>query len=320
MRPSPLRLLRLLRRPTASTVSALAALACCAAVGLSCAQGVGGTTTPTAGNGDNATGDDDDQGTGDDDNVNPDSGAFGQGDAGDDDDDAPGREAGPEAGTDAGGASDSSTGADSGASDAAKDSGGSTAPVCPEMTAGTLIIVEIMIQSKSGNVGSDSGEWVELLNPSSTCAVELDDFSVSSPRGASADVALLADGYRVGPGETVIVADSLSTAANNGLTGQIYPWNASDVLVNSGDSVSVLRGTTTLDTFTYTSDSVKVVDGASLEYPSDCSIKNVGTLGYWQSATADYGTITGCGVAGTSSCMGTPNAGNLDVPPVAGCE
>jgi hypothetical protein len=323
MRPTsalPL-LLRLLRQPATSTVLALA---CCAAVGLSCAQGVGGTTTPTGGNGDNATGDDDDddQNTGDDDNVNPDSGAFGQGDAtgDDDDDDAPGREAGPEAGTDAGDAGDSGAKADTGAPDAAKDGGGSTAPVCPEMTSGTLIVVEIMIQSKSGNVGSDSGEWVELLNPSSTCAVELDSFTVSSPRGASADVAMLADGYRVGPGETVIVADSLSTASNNGLTGQIYTWNATDVLVNGGDSVSVMRGNTTLNTFTYTSDSVKVTDGASLEYPSDCSIKNVGTLSYWQTATTTYGTLTGCGPTGTSACMGTPNADNLDVAPTAGCE
>lgn len=320
MRPtSPLPLLlRLLRQPATGT---LLALACCA-VGLSCAQGVGGTTTPTGGNGDNATSDDDDdQGTGDDDNVNPDSGAFGQGDAGDDDDDdAPGREAGPEAGTDASDAGDSGTKADTGAPDAAKDGGGSTAPVCPEMTSGTLLIVEIMIQSKSGNVGSDTGEWVELLNPSSTCAVELDSFTVSSPRGASADVAMLDDGYRVGPGETVVVADSLSTAANNGLTGQVYTWNASDVLVNSGDSVSVLRGAATLDTFTYTSDSATVVDGVSLEYPSDCSTKNVATLSYWKPATTSYGSLTGCGSTGTSACEGTPNADNLDVAPTAGCE
>ncbi len=278
----------------------VALLACAVAA---CAQGVGGSTgtpistTPT-GDDDNATGDDDQNG---DDNVNGDSGAFGQNDSGDDDDDAPGREAGADSG---------GTGAKDGGVD------GSNAPICPDMVSGTLIIVEVMIASKAG---TDSGEWVELLNPSTTCAVALTNITVTSPRGTGADTATLNDGFKVGPGQTVIVADSLATAVNNGLPGQVYAWNIDDVLANGGDTVTVSRGTDVLSTFTYTG-STAFTDGVSLEYPAGCNIKNVGTLSYWKSATTDYGTATACGTSGTTACEGTPNASNDDVAAVTACE
>ena len=165
--------------------------------------------------------------------MNQDSGAFGQQDAtsgdaagDDDDDDAPGREAGADASGDSG----------DGGHDAGVD--GSTAPICPDMVAGTLKIVEIMVESRAGALGNDHGEWVELLNPSATCAVELTGITVSSPRGSGGDVdtASLDDGFKVGPGQTVIVADSLVATDNNGLTGQIYAFNAADVLANGGDN------------------------------------------------------------------------------------
>ncbi len=292
--------MRLSDLPRTSIPWLATALLACTAGGVSCAQGVGGSTgtpisTTTPGDDDNATGDDDQNG---DDNVNADSGAFGQNDSGDDDDDAPGREAGAEAGP--------------------KDAGtdGSSAPICPDMVSGTLIIVEVMIASKAG---TDSGEWVELLNPSTTCAVALSNITVSSPRGTSTDTATLNDGYKVGPGQTVIVADSLVTGINNGLTGQIYAWNIDDVLANGGDSVTVMRGTDVLDTFTYTG-STPFTDGVSLEYPAGCNIKNVGTLSYWQSSSTDYGTAAACGSSGTSACEGTPNASNDDVTATTACE
>ena len=241
-----------------------------AAGAISCAQGVGGsTTTPISttptGDDDNATGD-----NGDDDDVNQDSGAFGQQDAtsGDaDDDDAPGREAGADASGDGG----------DGGHDAGVD--GSTAPICPDMVAGTLKIVEIMVESRAGALGNDHGEWVELLNPSATCAVELTGITVSSPRGSGGDVdtASLDDGFKVGPGQTVIVADSLVATDNNGLTGQIYAFNAADVLANGGDTVTVTRNGTALDSLTYTSSSPPWSDGVSAEFPAGCAIKNVDT-------------------------------------------
>jgi hypothetical protein len=296
--------MRLSDLPRTSIPWLATALLACTSGGVSCAQGVGGSTgtpisTTNPGDDDNATGDDDQNG---DDNVNADSGAFGQNDSGGDDG-APGREAG----------------ADGGATDSGSD-GGSSAPICPDVISGTLTIVEVMIVSRSGNLGSDRGEWVELLNPSSNCAVELTNITVTSPRGTSgADTATLNDGYRVGPGQTVLVTDSLSATDNNGLTGQIYTWNSSDVLANGGDSVSVLRGTSVLNTFSYTTSTVNIEDGVSVELPARCSTTKAGDLIYWQAATAGFGTAT-CGAAGASACQGTPNAPNDDVSSTPECE
>jgi len=169
------------------------------------------------------------------------------------------------------------------------------------LAAGDLAIVEILITSRSGS--GDTGEWVEIQNTHDTCWLKVQGVTIESPRGTSApDVATVATALEVAPGGTFVVASSSDPTKNNGLTGDVIGWSATDVLKNDGDTVTVKSGTTVLDTITYPAFS-NLEAGRSLAFPSDCAKNQRSDWARWSLTFTER-------VPGQK---GTPNAPNDDV-------
>lgn len=174
-----------------------------------------------------------------------------------------------------------------------------TKKYCPTpLAAGDLVVVEIMVSSKSGS--GDYGEWVEIKN-TRDCWLKLDNVTVASPRGSAATDSVTIDGVELSPGSTIVVADSLDTSKNHDLPGKVFSWDASDVLKNDGDTILVKAGEVEIDKVTYPS--LTITPGASIAFPSDCGADARTDWTKWTSATEAYG----------ATFKGTPNAHNGDV-------
>jgi hypothetical protein len=168
------------------------------------------------------------------------------------------------------------------------------------LAAGDLAIVELMIASRSGS--SDNGEWVEVQS-TRDCWLTLDGVTIESPRGTSApNVASVAAGLELAPHASFVVADSADPAKNHGIPGAIVAWEATDVLKNDGDTVTVKLGTTTIDTLTYPALS-NLTPGRSLAFPSDCAATDRADWQRWSLTFASF----------AAGFEGTPNGANADV-------
>ncbi len=214
---------------------------------------------------------------------NEDSGAFGS---------APERKAG---------------GKDAGKPDASVDGGGSDGgTVAPKtycagaLAAGDLAVIELMISSRAGS--SDDGEWVEIRS-NRDCWLKLGGLVVSSPRGAAApnDATAPAD-FELAPHGTFVVADSKDPAKNGGLPGVVLAWEATDVLKNDGDTVTVKSGATTIDTLTYPGFS-NLEPGRSIAFPSDCAANVRSDWDRWSLTFDEW----------KPGKKGTPNGANDDI-------
>lgn len=168
------------------------------------------------------------------------------------------------------------------------------------LRAGDLAIVELMIASRQGS--SDDGEWIEVQS-ARDCWLALDGVTIESPRGTSApNVATVAPGFDLAPHGTFVVASSADPTKNHGLTGAIASWNASDVLKNDGDTLSVKLGGTVIDRLTYPSLS-NLTPGRSLAFPADCAAADRADWQRWSLTFSSFAT----------GQLGTPNAANVDV-------
>jgi hypothetical protein len=221
---------------------------------------------------------------------NPDAGGTGDDGSTDPDDAAPTRDARPPSDAPPPDAPPPDSGSD-----------GSTGDCPPPLAAGDLVIVEAMVASVTGS--GDTGEWVELQSTRS-CRLNLNGLHVASPRGAGSDTVDVTQDTFVPALGTVVVANTSDPALNHSLPGVLLTWAGSptDVLKNTGDSVTLSAGATTIDTLTYTSTSPWGY-GTSMTFAAGCAA----------SLRTDMTKWTGSKGTWTAGFFGTPNAPNSDV-------
>jgi len=178
--------------------------------------------------------------------------------------------------------------------------GGSVVNCTGPLAAGDVKIVEIMISSQSGS--GDRGEWVELQSTRS-CILDIKGLTVSSPHSTATDSATVATDVYVQPGGSFVVADSTSGTDNHSLPNAtlVATWNTYDVLKNSGDTVDVTAGSTTIDTLTYPA--FTLTPGRSISFPADCAWSDRSSWSRW---SASFNTWS-------NPFEGTPGADNVDV-------
>ncbi len=179
--------------------------------------------------------------------------------------------------------------------------GGCSEPLGP----GDLVIDELMIASQSGT--GDHGEWVEITS-TRDCAIDLNGLYAEVPHGQGTTTATITSDVLLPPHAAFLVADSSSAAQNHDLPGMpslIVMWGAgtsSDVLKNSGNTITLFTATATIDALTYTA-TAKLVEGASMAFPKDCDPSLRTDFHNWQASLASW----------TPGFFGTPGAPNADV-------
>ena len=165
---------------------------------------------------------------------------------------------------------------------------------------GDLAIVEIMITSKSGS--GDSGEWIEIQS-TRDCWLKLQGVAVESPRGSAAsNVATITDDFELEPHGTFVVAGSSDPVKNHNLPGKVVAWEATDILKNDGDTLTVKIGNITIDTLTYPAFN-NLTPGRALSFPVDCTWSD---RSKWERWSLTFGEFS-------PGFKGTPNADNADV-------
>jgi hypothetical protein len=182
------------------------------------------------------------------------------------------------------------------------ESGSADAECSGPLAPGDLVVDELMIASQSGT--GDHGEWVEVTSTRS-CTIDLNGLYAEVPHGQGTTTAHVTSDLLLPPYAAFLVADSSSAVQNHNLPGMIVTWGAgtsSDVLKNSGDTITLFTATTTIDTLTYTATS-KLIDGASMAFPSNCEPSLRTDFHNWQASLASW----------TPGFFGTPGAPNTDV-------
>lgn len=168
------------------------------------------------------------------------------------------------------------------------------------LAAGDLAITEILISSRAGS--GDPGEWVEITN-TRNCWLKLKGVTIESPRGAAApNIATVDTELDLPPSGTFVVAGSADPTKNNGLTGKVVSWNATDVLKNDGDTITLKSGATVLDSLTYPAFN-NLESGRSLAFPETCAWNVRSTWARWSLSFTEH----------APGQRGTPNGANIDV-------
>jgi len=175
--------------------------------------------------------------------------------------------------------------------------------VCEQPLApGDLVIDELMIASKSG--GGDHAEWVEAMS-TRDCALNLKGLYAEVPHGKSTTLASITTDLMLPPHGFLLIADSSDPTLNNALPGTVVTWGtgtSADVLLNSGDTITLYTAKVTVDTLTYPNPT-KMIEGASMAFPSDCDPSLRTAFGNWQPSVASW----------TPGYFGTPSGPNDDV-------
>ncbi len=185
--------------------------------------------------------------------------------------------------------------------------GGVDAPVdsapsdCASLGPGDLVIVEIMIASQNGS--GDHGEWFEVKS-TRTCNLNIRGVHVESPRGTTSDYVDITTTTILPPGGSFVVADSADPSINHGLGALVYEFSGSvsDVLKNSGDTITLSLGGVTIDTLTYDA-TLPWIAGASVAFPAACPASSRTSWASWGWSSQAYGGLF----------LGTPNSANTDV-------
>lgn len=150
--------------------------------------------------------------------------------------------------------------------DAANNESGvsSTASATTSSTtsAGKVIINEILANEPGSDV---NGEFVELVNVGGT-AVDISGWTVSDSTSVRHT---FASGTSLAAGKAIVVFGGAS-AIPAGLTNAVAASTGTLALGNSGDTVTVKNGTTTVDTYTYAS-GLSGTDGVSMNRSPDAS-------------------------------------------------
>ena len=179
-----------------------------------------------------------------------------------------------------------------------KDAGGPVLCSGP-LAAGDVKVVELMIASQSG--AGDKGEWIELQS-TRQCTLNLKGLRVESPRGTGVDKAEVLADYLVPPNGIVVVTASPSALDNHAVGNVAASFNATDVLKNDGDTVSVYAGVSTLiDTLTYPKFTLFI--GRSVAFPWDCAWSDRSSWARWSWSFNKW----------NGAFQGTPNDDNFDV-------
>lgn len=175
---------------------------------------------------------------------------------------------------------------------------------CPGgLAAGDLVIDELMIASQPG-VG-DHGEWIEVRSTQS-CTLSLNGLFAEVPHGKGSTIASITTDVWLPAHGFFLIADSALALDNHDLpAGMLVTWglgNSSDVLKNSGDTITLYTASVVIDALTYPA-SAKLVDGASMAFPSDCDPSLRVEFGNWQPSLSSF----------SPGFFGTPFAPNTDV-------
>jgi hypothetical protein len=181
--------------------------------------------------------------------------------------------------------------------------GGSADAACSgSLGPGDLVVDELMIASQSGT--GDHGEWVEVTSTRS-CAIDLNGLYAQVPHGEGTTTAMVTSDLWLPPHAAFLVADSSNPVENHDLPGMIVTWasgQSSDVLKNSGTTITLFTAAATIDTLTYTA-TAKLVDGASMAFPADCDPSLRTDFHNWQASLASW----------TPGFFGSPGRPNTDV-------
>jgi hypothetical protein len=178
----------------------------------------------------------------------------------------------------------------------AGDAGLCARPLAP----GDLTIVELLIESTPGT--GDHGEWVEVVS-TLDCTIDLKGLQGECPTGAKVNTFEIDDDLWIPPMGSFVIADSSDPAVNHLLPGMVIPWSGDpgDVLRNEGATVTLLLGSTVIDSITYPT--LKLTPGTTTAFPSDCARSLRPQWSSWQSSSASW----------FPAFRGTPNAPNVDV-------
>lgn len=186
--------------------------------------------------------------------------------------------------------------------DALEADGAADGACSAPLAQGDLVIDELMIASHSGT--GDHGEWVEVMS-TRDCTIDLNGLNAQISHGQGVTTATFASDVLLPPRAAFLIADSSDPTENNNLPGTIVTWGAglsSDVLKNTGNTITLFTADVTVDALTYTA-TAKLVDGASMAFPSDCEPSLRTDFHNWQASLASW----------TPGFFGTPGAPNTDV-------
>ncbi|MDP2310673.1 MAG: lamin tail domain-containing protein [Pseudomonadota bacterium] len=176
--------------------------------------------------------------------------------------------------------------------DTSADDTGATVATVPF---GAILVNEVMFDPSL--VDGDFGEWIELRNVSDD-AVDLEGVILQDDDAAGF---LIEGSLPVPPGGMVVLGPSADSAVNGGIPID-YPYSIDAVkLGNEGDTLTVVSGGVTLDTFTWDATVFTVAEGTALQLsPTVSDPDDNDAVGAWCLATAAYG----------GGDLGTPGAAN----------
>ena len=164
--------------------------------------------------------------------------------------------------------------------------------------AGELVITEFMARSMSG---TDTGEWIELLN---TTGDDL-DLNGCFLHDDGTDNYQFTEELLVAAGHYLVLASSDVAVENHGLTpDHVY---SGITLANGDDEIVFFCGATQIDRVNYTSDWVTLGAALALD-PDKLDEQANDSLASWCTATATYGD---------QGKLGTPGAANDQCPELA---
>src|SRR5262249_45026062 len=108
----------------------------------------------------------------------------------------------------------------------------------------------------------------------------------------------------VPPQGSFVVADTSDAARNHALPGLVLVWAGSvtDVLKNTGDTLTITAGTATIDSVTYDA-TTPWTYATSAAVPAGCALSQRKDWTKWAAAAASW----------SAGLYGTPNAPNVDV-------
>ena len=177
------------------------------------------------------------------------------------------------------------------------DTAGTDDTAAPESTlsTGDLVVNEVMFDPAL--VDGDFGEWIEVRNLLDT-AIDLEGVVVQDDDGAGF---IVEGSLPVAAGGVLVLGASDDTAANGGVPVD-YPYSIDAVkLGNEGDTVTLIAGGVTIDSFTWDVAVFTVLEGAALQLSAAVSDPGAtDDVAAWCLATAPYG----------GGDLGTPGAAN----------
>jgi hypothetical protein len=170
------------------------------------------------------------------------------------------------------------------------------------LAAGDVRVVELMIKSQTASF--DDGEWIELQS-ARDCILKLGGLVIESPWGTDAgggiDSVTLPENFELKPNGIFVVADSSDTTYNHGIT-PVFSFETIDSLDDTGDQITVRKGSVILDKFTYPKFTNLPV-ARSVSFPADCAWSQRSDWPHWSYTFNVY----------TTGFKGTPNTDNTDV-------